>query len=162
MIAAVASGDDLRGLMRRFPSGVSVVTAAFEGERLGLTVGSLVSLSLEPPLVGVSISRQAMLHEVVRRSGAFAVSLLAGTQEHLAQHFARRGIPPLVMWRGIETRDGATGAPLLSGAIGWIECRSWAECDASTHTFFVGEVVALEHGSGDRPLVYLEHGYIAP
>ena len=158
----MASGDDLRALMRRFPSGVSVVTAAYDGARLGLTVGSLVSLSLEPPLVGVSVSRQTPLHEVIRRSGAFAVSLLSGTQEHLAQHFARSGMPPLVMWRGIETRDGAVGAPLLAGAIGWIECRSWAEYAASTHTFFVGEAVALEHGRAERPLVYLERGYVAP
>ena len=162
MIAAVASGDDLRGLMRRFPAGVSIVTTAFEGERVGLTVGSLVSLSLEPPLVGISISRQAALHELVRSSRMFAVSVLAGTQVQIAQHFARSGMPPLVTWRGVETREGATGAPLVAGAIGWIECRLWADYDASTHSFFVGEVVALEHGAPERPLVYLDHGYVAP
>ncbi|MGH2952373.1 MAG: flavin reductase, partial [Solirubrobacterales bacterium] len=45
--------------MRRFPAGVAVLTVDAEGERLGLTVGTTISLSLEPPLVGVSISRHA-------------------------------------------------------------------------------------------------------
>ena len=145
--------------MRRFPSGVTVVTAELDGERLGLTVGSLVSLSLEPPLVGISISRQTPLHELLRRAGAFAVSILAAGQEAIAQHFARSGIPPLAMWVGLETRPGESGAPLLAGALAWIECRLWAEYDASTHTFFVGEVVSLEDGGALRPLVYVEHGY---
>ena len=158
----MASGDDLRALMRRYAAGVSVVTVEFDGERLGLTVGSLVSLSLEPPLVGISISRQAPLHELLRRAGGFAASLLGGGQEPLAQHFARGGIPPLALWRGIRTRAGASGAPLLEDAVGWIECRTRAELDASTHTFFAGEVTSVEHGPAERPLVYLQGGYRSP
>ena len=154
------SGDELRTLMRRFPAGVTVVTAEHESERLGLTVGSLVSLSLEPPLVGISISRQAPLHELLRRAGTFAVSMLAAGQEHLAQHFARSGTPPLVMWTGVSTRTGVAGAPLLAGALGWLECRVWAAYDVSTHSFFVGEVLALEAGEPERPLVYVEHEYV--
>ncbi len=159
----MAEGDELRAFMRRFPAGVTVVTAEAEGDRFGLTVGSLVSLSLEPPLVGVSISRQAPLHEIVRRAQTFAVSVLSSEQAALAQHFARSGIPPLAMWTGVATHAGsAVGAPLLDDALGWLECRLWAECDASTHTFFVGEVVELAHGAAAaRPLVYLDHGYLA-
>src|SRR5215210_3932552 len=97
MIGTVSRGEELRRLMRRFPSGVAVVTVDADGERLGLTVGSLLSLSLEPPLVGVAISRQAAMHELLRRAGGFALSLLAGDQEAVAQHFAR-GVPPLAHW----------------------------------------------------------------
>ena len=87
--------------MRRFPAGVAVVTVDADGEGLGLTVGTLVSLSLEPPLVGISVAREAALHELLRGSGAFAVSLLAAGQEAVAQHFAR-GVPPIAHWHGIE------------------------------------------------------------
>src|SRR5436190_2210905 len=73
-------GEELRGLMRRFPSGVAVVTVDLEGERIGLTVSSLVSLSLEPPLVGVAVSRQAALHELLRRARVFGASLLGERQ----------------------------------------------------------------------------------
>ena len=105
--------SDLRDVMRRFPHGVAVLTVDAEGERLGLTVASLVSLSLEPPLVGVAVSRQAAMHELLRRAGGFALSLLAEGQDWLAQHFAR-GVPPIAMWDGIET--SGEGAPLLDGA----------------------------------------------
>ena len=157
----MTSGDDLRALMRRWPAGVSVVTVDAEGERLGLTLGSLVSLSLEPPLVGISISRQAPIHELLRSSGAFAISLLARGQDAIAQHFARSGMPPLAHWLGIPVCDREAPAPLIDGAVGWLECRLWAQHAVSTHTFFVGEVVALEQGPGDAPLVYLGSEYVS-
>ncbi len=157
----MASGDELRGLMRRFPAGVAVVTVDLEGERIGLTVGSLVSLSLEPPLVGFAVSRQAALHELLRAAARCAVSLLGAGQESVAQHFAR-GVPPIAMWHGIEWRPGPeTGAPLLEGALGWLECALAGEQPAGDHTFFAGEVLAVEHGSRAAPLVYVEQAYRA-
>ena len=147
--------------MRRVPANVAVVTVDVEGERLGLTVGSLLSLSLEPPLVGVSISCQAAMHELLRRAGGFALSLLAGGQEWLAQHFAR-GVPPIALWHGVATLEGAAGAPLLAGALGWVECRTWAEYPAGDHTLFVGEALSVELGPPAPPLVYLEGAYRSP
>ena len=146
--------------MRRFPSGVAIITVDADGERLGLTVGSLVSLSLEPPLVGVSVSRQAAMHELLRAAGGFALSLLAGDQEAVAQHFAR-GVPPFAHWHGIASRPGAAGAPLLDGALGWIECRLSAEHTAGDHTLFVGEVLSAEAGRAASPLVFLEQRYLS-
>ena len=96
-------GDDLRDVMRLIPAPVAVVTVDLEGERVGLTVASLVSLSLDPPLVGVAVRRTAALHELLRRAGEFGVSVLAAGQEHLAQHFAR-GVPPIALWKGIPLR----------------------------------------------------------
>ena len=153
-------GEELRALMRRFPSGVAVVTVDLEGERVGLTVGSLVSLSLEPPLVGVAVSRQAALHELLRRAGAFGASLLGEEQEDLATRFSR-GVPPIALWTGVELRRGMSGVPLLDGALGWLECETRAEHAIGDHTLFVGEVVALEPGPPARPLVYLEQRFVA-
>src|SRR5438094_8659059 len=107
-------GEELREVMRRFPAPVAAVTTALEGERFGLTVGSLVSLSLEPPLVGISIGKDSSSHEPLRRSGGWAVSLLSGDQRALAQHFARSGIPPVALWIGVDVRDGSRG-PLVEG-----------------------------------------------
>ena len=149
---------DLRAVMRRFPHGVAVLTVDAEGEKLGLTVGSLVSLSLEPPLVGVAIDRQAAMHELLRQAGGFALSLLAQGQEWLAQHFAR-GVPPIALWHGIASREGAAGAPLLVGAIGWLECRLAAEHATGDHTLFVGEVLSIELGENAPPLVHFESGF---
>ena len=146
--------------MRRFPVGVAVVTVDVDGQRVGLTVGSLASLSLEPPLVGVAIARQAALHELLREAGAFAVSLLAEDQAAIAAHFAR-GVPPIALWTGIATHPGKVApAPLIDGALGWLECRTTAEHPVGDHMLFVGEVLELEAGRDARPLAYLGRRYV--
>jgi flavin reductase (DIM6/NTAB) family NADH-FMN oxidoreductase RutF len=129
-------------------------------ERLGLTVGTVLSLSLEPPLVGVSVSRQAAMHELLRDAGAFALSLLRGDQEAVAQHFAR-GVPPLAHWHGIEWREGSTGTPLLEGALGWVEARLVNEHETGDHTLFVGGVVSVEHGRPGPALAHVGQGYVS-
>ena len=147
------TGEELREVMRRFPAPVAVVTAELDGDRFGLTVGSLVSLSLRPPLVGISIGKDSSSHEPIRRAGGWAASLLGGEQVHVAQHFARSGIPPLALWVGVDVRDGARG-PLVEGAIGWLECKTVADHDAGDHTIFVGEVESTEIGGTGDGLVY--------
>jgi flavin reductase (DIM6/NTAB) family NADH-FMN oxidoreductase RutF len=144
----------LLAVLRRHPSGVAVVTVEANGQRVGLTVATLTSLSLEPPLVGIAIAREAALHELLREAGAFAVSLLAADQDHLAEHFAR-GVPPIGMWKGVAARDGELGAPLLDGALGWLECRLADEVATGTHTFFVGAVVVATEGEDGVPLLRL-------
>jgi flavin reductase (DIM6/NTAB) family NADH-FMN oxidoreductase RutF len=153
--------DDLRALFGRYPSGVSVLTVDANGQRLGLTIGSLASLSLDPPLVGLSISRAAAMHELLREAGGGALSLLAAGQDWLAQHFAR-GVPPIAMWHGIATEHGASGAPLLVGALGWLECALREEVAAGTHTFFVCDVERVELGVDAPPLVRLRGEYVSP
>jgi len=152
------SADELRALLRRAPAGVAVVTVETKREQLGLTVSTLQSLSLDPPLVGVSISREAAMHELLREAGGFTASLLAGGQEWLAQHFAR-GVPPIGMWHGIETEEAERGAPLLAGALGWVECRLVSEHETGDHTLFVGEVEAVRLGAVAPPLVYHDGAY---
>jgi len=152
------TGDDLRDVMRRFPAPVAVVTGIDEEEAFGLTVGSLVSLSLDPPLVGISVGKDSARHEPMRNAGAFSVSLLSHEQDALAQHFARSGVPPVALWNGVASRPGKYG-PLLEGALAWLECRTWAEYDAGDHTLFLGEVLSTELGKSGRGLVYRDSTY---
>ena len=147
------AGDELREVMRRFPTPVAVVTAQVDGERFGLTVGSLVSLSLDPALAGISIGKDSSSHEPIRRAGGWAASLLGSGQARVAQHFARSGIPPVALWHGVEVRDGARG-PLVEGALGWLECRTVSEHEAGDHTIFVAEVESIELGAAGEGLVY--------
>jgi flavin reductase (DIM6/NTAB) family NADH-FMN oxidoreductase RutF len=154
----VENEAELRELMRRIPHGVAVLTVDADGQRLGLTLDSLVSLSLEPPLVGVAVRREAAMHELLREANGFALSVLAAGQEWLAQHFAR-GVPPIALWRGIASREGAAGAPLLAGSLGWLECRLADELETGDHTLFVGEVLSVELGPPGPPLVHHESGY---
>lgn len=152
--------DDLRSLASRVPSGVCVVTVDAGGQKLGLTVGSLVTLSLEPPLVAFAVAREAAMHELLREAGGCAISILAAGQEWLAQHFAR-GVPPIAMWHGVSTVEGAAGAPLLVGAVGWLECSLAWDVEAGTHTLFGCEVRRVEHGVDVPSLVRVRGEYLA-
>ena len=151
-------GDELRALFRDVPSPVGVVTVEVGGNAAGLTVDSLVSLSADPPLVGIALGRHAALHELLREAGSFAISILASEQEHLAQHFAR-GVPPIAHWTGIDTTSGELGAPLLDGALGWMECRLVSEHEVGDHTLFIGEAMLVRRGPGREALVHLRREY---
>jgi 3-hydroxy-9,10-secoandrosta-1,3,5(10)-triene-9,17-dione monooxygenase reductase component len=146
--------------MGRFPAGVAVVTVDVDGQRLGLTVASLVSLSLEPALVGFAIRNDAALRELLRDAGRLAVSMLAAGQEAVAQHFAR-GVPPIALWAGIPLRDGAPDdPPELEGAVGWLRCTIRAEHETGDHTFFVVEVEKAELAPANlQPLVFHGQSY---
>jgi flavin reductase (DIM6/NTAB) family NADH-FMN oxidoreductase RutF len=154
----VTSPEELRDVLRRMPTGVAVLTVDARGQRVGLTVATLVSLSREPPLVGVAISRQAAIHELVRQAGTCALSLLAADQQEVADHFAR-GVPPIAMWHGVATVDGTNGAPLLEGALGWLECGVADELETGTHTLFILQVLRAEPGIEAAPLVRLGGEY---
>ena len=95
----MAGGDELRELMRLWPHGVSVLTIDNDGDRMGVTVSSLVSLSLDPPLVGISVGKQASCYELLRQAGGFAISMLGAGQEAIARQFAS-GLPPIVALAG--------------------------------------------------------------
>ncbi len=158
MSSEAGGQEHLRTLLGRYPTGVSVVTVDAAGQKLGLTVGSLVGLSLEAPLVGFAVSKDAAMHELLREAGGCAISILAAGQDWLAQHFAR-GVPPIAMWHGIATESAASGAPLLVGALGWLECALASEVTAGTHTFFTCDVRRVELGVDAPALVRARGAY---
>jgi flavin reductase (DIM6/NTAB) family NADH-FMN oxidoreductase RutF len=153
----MSGGEELRAVMRYWPHGVSILSVDYEGDRMGVTLSSLVSLSLDPPLVGISVGKQASCYELLRRAGAFAVSMLGSAQEEVARRFAA-GRPPIVHWQGVVTREGRV-APLIEGGVGWIEARTVAEHDVGDHTFFVGEVLSVERGPSTHALMYRDRAY---
>jgi flavin reductase (DIM6/NTAB) family NADH-FMN oxidoreductase RutF len=137
---------------------VSVVVAHAGGRKAGLTVSSLVSVSLDPQLVSISIGRDASIFEVIDEAREWGVSILAADQAHLAQHFSR-SVPPLVQWDGIPAR--ADEPLLLEGAVGWILAETVERVDVGDHVIFVGAVRSLEAGPGQGALVYLDRRYVA-
>ena len=152
-------GDEQRSLFRRWPAGVSIVVADVDGHRHGRTVSSLVSLSLEPTLVGISVAHSASIHELLRNAETWGISILAGGQEELAQRFARSGVPPLVLWDGVEVRED--DPRLIAGAAGWMTARTVDSVATGDHTFFVGHVETIEEGVAPTTLVYAYRDYHA-
>ncbi len=153
------TGLEQRSFFRRWPAGVSIVVADVDGHRHGRTVSSLVSLSLEPPLVGISVAHSASIHELLRGAETWAVSVLAGGQDELAQRFARSGVPPLVLWDGVEVRED--DPRLIAGAAGWLIARTVDTLVTGDHTFFVGQVESVQEGPSPTTLVYAYRTYHA-
>jgi flavin reductase (DIM6/NTAB) family NADH-FMN oxidoreductase RutF len=153
----VPSGDEQRELFRRWPAGVSVVVAETESRKAGLTVSSLVSVSLSPPLVSICLGREASIFEVLDEAGRWGASILAADQAHLAQHFSRN-VPPLVQWDGIPTRDGEP--LLLERAVGWLLAETVQRIEVGDHVIFVGAVTRLEAGPGQGALIYFDRRYV--
>lgn len=147
--------------MRHFPGGVTVVTCGPEEDAEGMTANAVISVSLDPPLMLVSVQRDARIHDKIADRGHYAVNFLAEDQEGLSRLFAspeRSGGP-----RAAHTLGGGfglTGAPLASGVISSVECELEASYPGGDHTLFLGRVVAVHPGRTDKnPLIYHDGGY---
>jgi flavin reductase (DIM6/NTAB) family NADH-FMN oxidoreductase RutF len=151
------TGSEQRSLFRRWPAGVSIVVADVDGHRHGRTVSSLVSLSLDPPLVGISVAHSASIHELLKDAETWGVSVLAGGQDELAQRFARSGVPPMILWDGVEVRED--DPRLIAGAAAWLTARTVDTLVTGDHTFFVGRVESVEEGLAPTTLVYAYRTY---
>ena len=150
------AGAGLERLFGDYPETPCVVAVDAEGRRSGQTVSTLVSLSLDPPLVGFAVGNDEPIRELLPDAGGCAISLLAGGQGWMADHF-EEGARPIAMWHGLAAEPGAIGAPLYVGALGWLECSLHDAIDVGSHTFFVCEVRRLEAGP-DAPALLRTRG----
>ncbi|MGW0871074.1 flavin reductase family protein [Streptomyces sp. NPDC002740] len=158
--AEALAPDRLRGVLGRFATGVTVLTAGREAPR-GMTANSFTSVALDPPLVLVCVARTARLHEAVLQERRFAVSVLGAGQVRLARHFADRRRPRAGReFDAVDTFRGRfTGAPLLCGALAWLECAVAAVHDGGDHSVVLGSVLDAAHGAQDEPLLYFGGGF---
>lgn len=154
--------DQLRDVLRFWTTGVTIVSATHQGMRHGMTVNSFTSLSLEPPLVSISLEKVTRTHELVRQAGRFGVSILSAGQMEVSNRFAGRDSENSDRFEGLETFALETGSPLLQEAIAYFDCQVAVTHDAGTHTIFISEVLAAGFPAGDperQPLVYFNRGY---
>ena len=145
-----------RQALAQFSSGVTVVTTrGADGRPLGLTVTAFCSVSLEPPLVLVSVDARSEANAGLRASGLFAVSVLAEGQADVSRQFARAG--PEKFTR-VELETGENGLPLVAGALAHLECAVRSTHAEGDHLLYVGEIGRAVVRPG-RPLVYHRGGY---
>ncbi|MBI5297207.1 MAG: flavin reductase family protein [Chloroflexi bacterium] len=151
--------EQLRLAMRAWSSGVTVVTAAHDGEQHGMTVSSFTSVSLEPPLIIISLHTESRTHRLVHAAGTFAVSILSADQRDISDRFAGRAAENEDRFRGLETETLVTGAPVLTGALARLDCRVVQVISAGMNTIFLAEVVAARGDGEGQPLVYHHRAY---
>ncbi|AZM75440.1 flavin reductase family protein [Streptomyces sp. G3] len=160
---AVDAPDDLRAVMRHFATGVCVVSTHRQQEdglrHSAVTVNSLTSVSLEPPLVSVSFRSDSSFLTDLMEARVWGISILDGGSEELARLFAR---PRAERDEAVRTRPAEPGphtGALLFEAAGWMECRYRDHVVAGDHVMVIGDVVGLGVRGTRTPLIFLQGGF---
>lgn len=144
-----------RQTLGRFATGVTVITTMDKESVHGMTANAFCSVSLEPPLVLISIGKHSQMHRLLAQSRRYAVSILSKDQEELAQHFgghSQEGPPVPFVWHG--------GYPLIKGAIAYLACQIIDVHPAGDHTLYIGQVEHLGSGEEQAPLLYYSGKYL--
>ncbi|MFJ8213994.1 flavin reductase family protein [Streptomyces sp. NPDC096033] len=164
------SNEEFRAAMSRLAAGVCLITAheppltpdGPRGEDVGMTATAFMSVSLEPPLVLVSVREGSRMDDLLAEQPLWAVSLLAESQLQVASRFSMKGrISDRLLFADIPyERGAASGAPLISGALATLECRTRSRVPAGDHTLVIGHVLTASFPSPDaRPLTYFRGRY---
>ncbi|MDP9349400.1 MAG: flavin reductase family protein [Gemmatimonadota bacterium] len=149
---------EFRRVMGHFATGVAIVTTRDPaGRPCGLTANAVCSVSIDPTLVLVCVDHRSDSHDCIGSSGVFAVNVLAQEGgETLARRFSAREVQD--KFRGVAYAEETTGAPVLPGALAWLDCRVVEAHRGGDHTIFLGEVMAADAREGS-PLLYYRGGY---
>lgn len=141
--------DAFRGAMGNVATPVSIVTTYEDGVPHGTTVSAFASLSMDPPMILVSLDRRSELLEIVRRTGTFGVNVLGAHQAAIGARFASKGVDRFadVLWSLDED------VPHLDGSASWVACRVEAIIDGGDHQIALGAVLNAQH-EDVAPLTY--------
>ncbi|MFK0157335.1 flavin reductase family protein [Streptomyces sp. NPDC090499] len=153
---ALVDPQALRSVCANWATGVTVITSGSTGRTAGLTVNSFTSVSLDPALILVCIHNDSNELPVLRRTGAFAVNILAADQEELCRSFASRHTRHTAK---AATRPGITGVPVLPDALAYLECRIDREVDGGDHVIVIGEVIDLAVQREEGPLTFFRNAF---
>jgi len=150
--------DELRKVMRIYPQGVTVVTTKKDNSFYGLTVSAFQSISLDPPLIMISISKLSSIHKIITNCEYFAVNFLAEDQKIVSDIFAGR-VKVNNRFEAVQYFVEKTGCPLIKGIRAFIECKRYATYDAGDHSIILGEVINTKKLNDKNPLVYYNQQY---
>lgn len=149
----------LREAFGQFATGVCVVGfKAQDGARIGITVNSFTSLSLDPALLLVCLGQSLRSHDVMVACEGFGVSVLADGQQDISSRFAMRGGPK---WDGISFIEGEAGALMVPDAIARFDCTTEAAYPAGDHTILVGRIRGFAVDGAKHPLLFFRGAYAA-
>jgi flavin reductase (DIM6/NTAB) family NADH-FMN oxidoreductase RutF len=150
---------DLADLFRRLTAGVYVVGVADGGRRNAFTAAWLMQVSFDPLLLALSVNPGHASFPLLVGGGGFAVSVLSRDQLDLARHFGTRSGRETDKLAGVSWRAGRTGAPILAGAVAYLECRLTGRIPAGDHEIVIARPVAGEILLPDAvPLTYADTG----
>lgn len=156
----VVGNAEFRSAMAGMATTVSVVTARHGSEQIGRTVTSMLSLSMNPPTLLISIDIMSRLADLIAKTGGFSLALLADDQAEVADAFAGR-VEPEERFNTGQWSQWHSGHPMLLGAVTALDCDVIGAIETGTHVLFAGAVIEAETTTGRSPLLWQRHGYHA-
>lgn len=150
--------EEFKAAVGKFPTGVTVVSTSYEGKLWAFTANSFTSVSLEPSLISFCLDKAATSFKIFKESPYFAISILSSDQADLSVHFASH---ILNKFHSIKYKIGEySNAPLINGAISFIECKKYDQFECGDHFIFVGEVKKIYIDETKSPLLYFAKTYL--
>lgn len=150
---------ELREVMRRWVSGVAILTTGDRHQQHGMTVNSFTSVSVDPPMVTVTMANNTRTKQMVDRVGTFAINLLSAGQEELSERFAGHVSEQDDRFAGLSVDHLFEEIPTLADAAAWVLCRVVHSYAMPNSTLYVGEVLHALKAENHLPLVYFNRGY---
>ena len=156
----VVSNAEFRAAMSGMAATVSLVTARRGDERIGRTVTSMLSLSINPPTILISIDIMSRLADLIAKTGGFSLALLADDQTDVADAFAGQ-VAPEERFNTGRWSQWPSGHPMLLGAVTALDCDVIGAIETGTHVLFAGAVIEAETTESGAPLLWQRHQYRA-
>ena len=150
--------DTFKELMKRFASGVTLITFENEGKYSGLTVSSFCSLSMNPPLILICIDKKIPSHKTLKNGASFGVNICTSEQGKLAWDFANSNIDKNELILSQNHRITDNKVPLLNDCLASMECKIKEAYEGGDHTIFVGQIENGDFDEESDPLIYYKSG----
>jgi len=150
------SSADYRAVLGKVPTSVAVIAAMNGDEPIGVSVGSFVSVSLAPPLVGFFIAHNSSTWPLIEPTGGFCASLLSVDHESVCRLFATKGADRFARR---TSSSSPSGKPIIDGSVAWLDCTIDSTTDAGDHRLVLGRIDAMDAAEDRDPLVFLGGRY---
>lgn len=160
-MSAASLENDYKSLMRRTAQAVYVVTSRTkDGLPIGVTVSSFTSISLQPILVMIAISKKIFAHDALISSATFIVNVLGEDQIYISNQFAGKALDPQKKFESVPVHfHNDEPSPIIDGILGWLQCSRHSNIDAGDHTIILGEVRRATINYDKLPLIYCQGKY---
>jgi flavin reductase (DIM6/NTAB) family NADH-FMN oxidoreductase RutF len=151
--------EEFRSAMRKWTAGVAIATSTANGIPHGMTVNSFTSVSVEPPMVTVTMAKLTRTLQKTLSSGYFGITILSLDQKWTADRFAGKEDEPLNRFDGLATFTLLSGVPFIEGGLAFFDCKVEHTFEMAHSILLVGKVMAVREGSSTEHLVYTNRRY---
>jgi flavin reductase (DIM6/NTAB) family NADH-FMN oxidoreductase RutF len=150
------NNEPMGAALGKVASGIVILTARRGDQETGMLASWVQQASFEPPMITVAVKNGRYIADWIRATGVLAINILGDGQKSFLAHFGKGFAPDEPAFDGMQVERRATGVPILSDSLGFLDCRCAGTIEAGDHTVFLAEVVdGGLHGDDEQPMVHI-------